>query len=269
MVTVYFKYFVGILLIASFSLLAEVIEPQHQITRNKAGHKILSCCSDLLRFGQKVRGPRGPRGDRGRRGPTGATGPKGATGATGPTGITGAVGPTGATGAEAGIVNFSMGSSAIRDYSFGFNYTNANFTEPPSFDFSTTIPLDDNNWYISFIVPFDGTISNLTMRFDFRATVTETPTFIFTVYRANPTAAIGSLGSVSEWTTGSTVLAINTGALSVTSGSSYSSVFQNVVDSAPVTAGALLTIVVSSSNYSDFNFQPAYLAGSFKYTPNP
>lgn len=200
------------------------------------------------------------------RGPVGPQGIPGSTGPQGPVGSTGAVGPTGATGGEAGIVNFSVGMGVVRNYDFAFFYSNDEYDTPGVFNYTTSIGRNDDH-YASFLVPFDGSISNLVMRFDFSVnSTTETPTFIFTVYGSSST--IGTLGPISGWT--STGLAVSTGVMAVnTIDSPYSGVFQNFVDSFPVTAGTILTIVISSTNYSDFNFQPAYFAGSFKYTPNP
>lgn len=227
-----------------------------------------TACTLPKNSGPVPTGAQGPRGVPGPQGPTGPTGPAGATGPTGPTGATGPTGPAGATGATgpagagAGIVHFSMNQSAMRAYDIAFYASNTRDGQASQFDPTTTN--SRSSIYSSFLVPSDGSISNLTVRMDITSIANTNPNLTFTVYKSE--AAIGTATSLGSFVT--TGLAQSTGPLTMASGSSLTGVYQNTSTTVPVTAGSTLIVVLSGSGYNDFDIQPAAFSTSFKYTPN-
>lgn len=218
-------------------------------------------CHRICRGTTGAPGARGPIGLTGATGPTGETGPTGLTGETGPTGATG---PIGLTGAEAGVVYFSMQPSELYNMNFAF-YETVNNTAPTAFDFTTT--MSSNIKYSTFLVPFDGTLSNLTVRLDFFSRDgSNNADFTFTIYGAS--SSLGSMSAVvPTWNT--TGLAQSTGPIGASGSTHYSGVFQNLDDVVAVTAGTILTVVISNTGFTDGNLLvETNLSASFQYKPN-
>lgn len=188
---------------------------------------------------------------------------KGPRGPAGPQGPMGPRGPRGAPGISAAVetVYFSTTVSVAPTYNFAF-FSNASSGTAPEFDASSTNPFP-SVYSSTFLVPFDGTISDLTIRLDFRSLEIVASSFDFVVYSSGST--IGTSGPIASWT--ATELAQSTGLLNVDSGSSLTATFQNVEDTVSVTAGTLLTVVISPSGYNMFDIQPATFSASFKYLP--
>ncbi len=196
---------------------------------------------------------RGRRGHRGHRGPRGRVG---GTGATGATGATGTADPRGQT------VPFSTALAVVPNYDFSF-YPSDSQNLPDQFDPTTTIPVPPI-YTSTFLVPTDGTISNLTARLDISSTATASPSFIFTVYGSS--SPIGTPVPLGSWT--ATTLTLSTGTLSISPGSPLTATFQNTINTALVTAGTMLTVVISPSGFNTFDIQPAAFSASFNYTPS-
>src|SRR5689334_19333471 len=95
------------------------------------------------------------------RGPEGRIGPVGNTGPTGPIGSTGNIGPTGNTGPSLNsvLVFHSMQCEVVPNFDFGF-YTVGQMGQALPFDPSTSNSFPANHLQ-TFLVPFDGTISDL------------------------------------------------------------------------------------------------------------
>lgn len=195
------------------------------------------------------------------RGSSGSAGPTGLSGVTGPTGLLGPTGPTGLQGLGAETVFFSMSLGVVPTFDFAFFYSSNNSANP--FDSSTTNPAPPN-YTSTFLVPFDGNLSNLTVRLDFRSLENISPAFTFTAYASGST--IGSSAPIANWV--STGLLISTGPLPISAGSSLTASFQNLVDTVPVTAGSLVTVVITPSGYNMFDIQPGTFSTSLRYSPN-
>lgn len=162
-------------------------------------------------------------------------------------------------------VFFSLPLSYMPGYDFAFlpNGMGGGGT-PNTFDPATTN--GQNVAYSAFLVPFDGTISNLTIRLDL-ATVASSeisPELTFTVYASSTT--LGASSALGSWT--ATALELSTGILTMAPGSSLTAAFQNVTNTAAVAAGTILTVVVHSEGLATFDLQPAHLSASFSYSPN-
>lgn len=223
---------------------------------------ISSCILAATLFGAGCESPIMPNTLAGQAGPPGPAGTIGEQGLAGATGKRGHVGPRGPAGPDAGIVYFNMSVSTVRNFDFPFFPTNSGGSSPTQFEPATTNA--SNRPYSSFLVPFDGTISDLTIRADVTAVADTTPNFTFTVYSS--AATLDTPAATTGWT--ATALAQSTGAFTVNNGASRTIVSQNLTDSASVSAGSVLTVVVGGTGYNDFDLQPAKFATSFRYTPN-
>ena len=194
--------------------------------------------------------------------PSGLPGPPGPQGATGPSGFQGPQGPQGVEGPAAETVHFSMATEVAPPYEFAFCQVGTN--TPAPFDLSTTNP-SPLNFPSSFLVPFHGTISNLTVRVDFTVQEHISPNFLFTVYESQ--SAIGKPKPLASWS--ATDLAQETGPLTNRAHSSMTATFQNLSDTVAVKPGSILTVVVTPTFYEMGEIKPAVFSASFKYTPYP
>jgi hypothetical protein len=158
---------------------------------------------------------------------------------------------------------FTTSQSTLPTYDFALYPSDMADGQASQFNPTTTNPV--NCPYFSFLVPFDGIISNLTVRLDLSATVDINPSFTFTVYGSAVTIGIPAL--TSGWNP--TGLALATGAYPISSGTSVTAAFQNITDIAYVKAGTILTVVVSSSGFNSFEIQPAHLSAYFRDSPKP
>jgi len=161
------------------------------------------------------------------------------------------------------VVYFSMSVNVPPPNDFVFYPSNQGNGQPNQFDPSSTNP-SEPNYSSTFLVPADGTIANLNVRFDLTAINSVSPSFLFTVYAAE--SVIGSVTPIASWT--ATALSQSTGVFPVDSGTSYTGTFQNLGTSVAVTAGTILTVVITPSGYNRFDIEPATFSASFIYTPS-
>lgn len=156
----------------------------------------------------------------------------------------------------------SMALTSPPTTTFAFFPTNGGDTTPVTFNTATTNP-SPPDFKTTFLVPVTGTISDLTVRVDITATATTNPNFTFTVYQSPST--IGISAPLGSWT--ATTLSVSTGTLPMTTGSSVTATFQNTTNAPAVTAGTLLTVVISSTGFIAGDIQPGSFSVSYIYIP--
>lgn len=208
-------------------------------------------------------GPPGPPGPQGLQGLQGLQGDPGPTGPQGIQGIQGLQGLQGPSGTAAETVFFSTSLSTVPTSDFSFFPANTGGSSASTFNPASTNP-SPPNFSSTFLVPEDGTISNLTVRVDLTGSLLIVlPTFVFTIYESSST--IGVQTPLASWV--STGVSVTTSGLVLSLGISATASFQDNILTAPVTAGTLLTVVVSPSGFGEFDIQPGTFSASFKYTP--
>lgn len=198
---------------------------------------------------------------RGKRGKVGFRGP---TGATGPTGVTGATGATGAVReARSSWIFMSASIEVLRPDPFAIQ-TSSFQTQTFPFDPSTSNP-SPPNFAQTFLVPEDGTISELSLRIQARAVTDLTSVqFVGAVYQSPTT--FGSAVLTPGWTI--TPLQVTTPSTSIPNFTSMTCSAQSSPDSTTsVSAGSLLCVVVTPSGYNQFDIQPATVNATFRYVP--
>jgi hypothetical protein len=130
------------------------------------------------------------------------------------------------------------------------------------FDATTSNPFPPN-FAQTFLVPFNGVVSDLTIRIQARSPETSITgaVFLCTVYRS--AFALGSSGSTPGWT--ATSLSVVTAPMSIASGSSMSVSTQNLVTVIPVLAGDLVAVVIAPTGFSFFDIQPGTINATLSY----
>jgi hypothetical protein len=178
----------------------------------------------------------------------------------------GATGATGDNFASSQVVSFGMAISVPpADNDFAFEPNSTSFPTS-SWEPTTTNPVPPL-YTTTFLVPQDGSISNLLVRADVRApNVDVTPQFTYTVWEA--ATVIGSTGPSSTWNATALTATIPTFLVPASLTNSYGASEVGATGiSAPVSAGSLLAMVISPTGYAFFDIQPAYFAASFTFSP--
>jgi hypothetical protein len=179
------------------------------------------------------------------------------------TGLRGPTGPTGATGTllDANWITFSATVSVMPVDPFAV-LTSSGFGNIMPFDATTSNPFPPN-FAQTFLVPFNGVMSDLIIRIQGRSPDTNVTGAVFscTVYKS--AFALGSSGSTPGWT--ATGLSVVTAPISIASGSSMSVSTQNVVTVIPVLAGDLVAVVIAPTGFSFFDIQPGTINATLRY----
>lgn len=202
-------------------------------------------------------------GDRCRCAP-GATGPQGPEGPQGPPG-------DGGSGSSSQTIHYSMSLPIVPNYAFAFYPANgggliptktlADGFTPVQFNPLSTNPSPPDYAY-TFLVPEDGVISDIVMRVNFTALGTIAPVFTYTVYGSS--ASLDTSGPVTGWL--STGLFDSTDLVELGLGDSTTVTSRNTTEPSFVSAGTILTVVISSTGFNLAEIGPATFSVSFKYS---